>query len=161
MVRQRISHLSGEATLVRGSVRRCLQQRDPAAPDAALLAACALAGWPQADAATLAATVRDGGDNLNGQRRRQLALAAALVGAPDVLVVDDAEHALPGPPLPALAALLERFPGTVLFATADPRLAALAEEVWWLQGGRLQPAPAAAPGAAGLRVVAPAAGWAA
>ena len=102
--------------------------------------------------------MRDGGDNLNGQRRRQLALAAALVGAPDVLVVDDAEHALPGPPLPTLAALLERFPGTVLFGTADPRLAALADEVWWLQGGRLQPAPAAAPGAAGLRVVAPAAG---
>ena len=158
LLRQRISHLSGEATLVRGSVRRCLQQRDPAAPDAALLAACALAGWPQADAATLAATVRDGGDNLNGQRRRQLALAAALVGVPDVLVVDDAEHALPGPPLPALAALLERFPGTVLFATADPRLAALADEVWWLHGGRLHPAPVAAPGAAGLRVVAPAAG---
>ena len=78
-----------------------------------------------------------------------------------VLVVDDSEHALPGPPLPTLAALLERFPGTVLFATADPRLAALADEVWWLHGGRLQPAPAAAPASARLRVVAPAAGWAA
>lgn len=130
-LRRCISFVSSEPALIRGTVRRCLQQRHATASDAELLAACVKAGWVDADETTLDTLVRDDGANLSGQRRRQLALAIALVGNPRVLVIDDAEQALPGDPVKSLAALLKVHPGSLLFSTADPRLAQLADDIWW------------------------------
>ncbi len=152
-LRRRVSFVASEPALIRGTVRRCLQQRHAAASDADLLAACVKAGWTDADETTLGALVRDDGANLSGQRRRQLALAAALVGSPTLLVIDDAEQALPGDPAETLAALLQDHSGSLLFSTADPRLAAQADEIWWLDPTPQQTRPAAASDPATLRLV--------
>jgi ABC-type bacteriocin/lantibiotic exporter with double-glycine peptidase domain len=140
-----VGFVAAEPVLPRGSIRRGLRQRRPDAGDDALLAACALAGWRDADAAALDIRVRDDGANIHAQRRRELALAAALVGDPPLLLIDEPERALPGDPVRCLARLLHGRRGSVLFSTHDPRLAALADEVWTLPAAA-KPAPAAAGG---------------
>lgn len=133
VTRQRcIGFVAAEPVLPRGSIRRGLRQRRPDAGDDELLAACALAGWRDADAAALDIRVRDDGANFHAQRRRELALAAALVGDPPLLLIDEPERALPGDPVRCLQRLLQGRRGSVLFSTDDPRLAALADEVWTL-----------------------------
>lgn len=152
-LRHCVSFVASEPALIRGTVRRCLQQRAAAASDADLLAACVKAGWNEANETTLGALVRDDGANLSGQRRRQLALAAALVDTPALLVIDDAEQALPGDPVQTLTALLQDHSGSLLFSTADPCLAALADEIWWLDPAPRPTRSAAASDPAALRLV--------
>ncbi len=130
--RRLASHLSAEPALTRGSVRQFLRQRQPRASDAQLLQACALAGWPQATAADLDHQLPDEGAGLSGQRKRQLALAGALVGQPRLLVIDDAEHSLPFPAEQQLSRLLAEFEGSLVYTTARPELAALAPTRWTL-----------------------------
>ena len=152
-LRHCVSFVASEPALIRGTVRRCLQQRAAAASDADLLAACVKAGWNESNETTLGALVRDDGANLSGQRRRQLALAAALVDTPALLVIDDAEQALPGDPVQTLTALLQDHSGSLLFSTADPCLAALADEIWWLDPAPRPTRSAAASDPAALRLV--------
>lgn len=151
-LRRALGVLAAEPLLVRGTVRQNLQQRRPNAAEHTLAAAAALTGWVDAGPALFAQTVSDAGANLNGELRREIAWAAALVGQPAVLLIDDAERALPGQPAARLQAFLRRYPGSVLFSTADPGLAALADEVWALPAAPLErptdspasPVPAAA-----------------
>ncbi len=131
----------------RGSVGANLRERCPHADAAALAAACTLAGWPHAlSEAALRGPVRDDGANLSGTERRSLMLARALVGEPGLLLIDDVEHALPGSARPALLRLMQQYRGTLIFATHEPALAALADEIWDLGTGQIgRPMAGAAP----------------
>lgn len=126
-LRGRVARLSPDMVPMRGSVRRFLSQRRPDAADGELLRACALAGWHDADARLLARPLRDAGADLPPLRRRQLTLAAALVGRPDVLLVEDAERALPGDAQVALRRLMQGHAGTLVLSTGTPTLAAMAD----------------------------------
>jgi ABC-type bacteriocin/lantibiotic exporter with double-glycine peptidase domain len=156
-LRRAVGVVAADALLVRGTVRQNLQQRRPEATDRALAAVAALTGWADAGPALFALPVSDAGANLNGELRREIAWAAALVGQPAVLLIDDAERALPGPSATRLQAFLRRYPGSVLFSTADPTLAALADEVWTLPAataGRQADAPTPPVAGRRLRLVA-------
>ncbi len=128
-----VSLIAPEMPLLRGSVGANLRYRRSSASLPALQAACEAAGWPHPlDDATLDWRVRDAGANLSGQERRALALARALVGVPLVLLVDDIEHCLAAPSVPALERLMRFHNGTLVYTTHDAALAALADEVWTL-----------------------------
>ncbi len=131
---------------VRGTVASNLRERCPDAEPAALAAACSAAGWPRlTNAEGLQAPVRDDGANLSGTERRSLMLARALVGSPPLLLVDDIEHALPGPARATLERLLRHHRGSLVFATHEPALAALADDVWDLGTGQIRHPQALAP----------------
>jgi ABC-type multidrug transport system fused ATPase/permease subunit len=123
----------------RGTVASNLRERCPDADRATLAAACATAGWPRPSSEEeLLAPVRDDGANLSGTERRSLLLARALVGAPALLLIDDLEQALPGPARVALERLLRQHRGSLVYATHEPALAALADEVWDLGTGQIR-----------------------
>jgi len=144
-LRRHLGLLSPDLPLLRGSVGENLHYQAGSVAPQALWRALALSGLGGQLAQLpdgLDTQVRDGGSNLSHGQRRAVQLARALAGRPSVLLIDDAEACLPGPPLETLRGLLAGWPGTVVFATSDPALAALADEVWPFGGqcgARLRP----------------------
>lgn len=138
-----VALLSPDLPLIRGSVRENLLYHG-AEPEPALLQRCLalsgldvlLARWPQG----LRTRVRDAGCNLSHGERRALQLARALMAEPAVLLIDDVHTCLPGEAEASLARLISAFPGTLIYSTQDAALAAMADDIWVLDAGRVKDA---------------------
>lgn len=96
-LRRVVATVPQRASLVSGTIRSNLTWRDEAATDEELWAALDMAqasefvrDKPQG----LDAPVEAGGKNFSGGQRQRLAIARALVGSPQVLIMDDSASAL-------------------------------------------------------------------
>lgn len=96
-LRRVVATVPQRASLVSGTIRSNLTWRDKAATDEELWAALDMAqasefvrDKPQG----LDAPVEAGGKNFSGGQRQRLAIARALVGSPQVLIMDDSASAL-------------------------------------------------------------------
>lgn len=96
-LRHVVATVPQRASLVSGTIRSNLTWRDESATDEELWAALDMAqasefvrNKPQA----LDAPVEAGGKNLSGGQRQRLTIARALVGSPQVLIMDDSASAL-------------------------------------------------------------------
>ena len=96
-LRHVVATVPQRASLVSGSIRSNLTWRDEAATDEELWAALDMAqasefvrNKPQG----LDAPVEAGGKNFSGGQRQRLTIARALVGSPQVLIMDDSASAL-------------------------------------------------------------------
>ena len=140
--RHAIGVLPQHPLLFRGSIRDNIVFGRDEVSEAALARAIHLAALqPVLDALAggLDAPVGDGGQLLSGGERQRVALARALVHAPQLLILDEPTNHLDRD---VVATLIERLLGapdrpTCLIATHDPRLLALADDVYDLAGGTL------------------------
>lgn len=96
-LRRVVATVPQRASLVSGTIRSNLTWRDEAATDEDLWAALDMAqasefvrNKPQG----LDAPVEAGGKNFSGGQRQRLAIARALVGSPQILIMDDSASAL-------------------------------------------------------------------
>ena len=96
-LRHVVATVPQRASLVSGTIRSNLTWRDEAATDEELLAALDMAqasefvrNKPQG----LDAPVEAGGKNFSGGQRQRLTIARALVGSPQILIMDDSASAL-------------------------------------------------------------------
>lgn len=96
-LRRVVATVPQRASLVSGSIRSNLTWRDEAATDEELWAALDMAqasefvrNKPQG----LGAPVEAGGKNFSGGQRQRLTIARALVGSPQILIMDDSASAL-------------------------------------------------------------------
>lgn len=96
-LRRVVATVPQRASLVSGSIRSNLTWRDEAATDEELWAALDMAqasefvrNKPQG----LDAPVKAGGKNFSGGQRQRLTIARALVGSPQILIMDDSASAL-------------------------------------------------------------------
>ncbi|MGW6907209.1 ATP-binding cassette domain-containing protein [Streptomyces sp. NPDC054940] len=134
-VRRVIRLTSPELPLLRGSVGKNLRHGEP--PDAA-------EGADKKHIEALAellphglrTRVGENGHGLSMAVRYQVAMVRALRSGPRVLLLDDA------PPEEALTSglverLFEQYPGTVIYVTDEPKLAARADVLWRIDDGRL------------------------
>lgn len=134
-VRRVIRLTSPELPLLRGSVGKNLRHGEP--PDAAGGADEELTeALAELLPDGLRTRVGEGGHGLSMAARYQVATVRALRSGPRVLLLDEArsEEAL-GSDL--VERLLERYPGTVIYVTDDPKLAARADVLWRIEDGRL------------------------
>ncbi|MBT2419302.1 ABC transporter ATP-binding protein [Streptomyces sp. ISL-22] len=133
-VRRVIRLTSPELPLLRGSVGKNLRDGEP--PDAAEVAdeepVEALAELlPHG----LHTRVGEGGHGLSMAMRYQVAMVRALRSGPRVLLLDEARSDALGSDL--MERLLGRYPGTVIYVTDEPELAARADVLWRIEDGRL------------------------
>ncbi len=95
-LREHIGIVPQRAVLFRGSIRDNLKMRRSDATDEQLLAALEIAQGTEVvlDKGGLDAAVESGGKNFSGGQRQRLTIARALVGDPDILILDDSASAL-------------------------------------------------------------------
>lgn len=96
-LRRVVATVPQRASLVSGSIRSNLTWRDEAATDEELWAALDMAQaseFVRNKSQGLDAPVEAGGKNFSGGQRQRLTIARALVGSPQILIMDDSASAL-------------------------------------------------------------------
>lgn len=96
-LRHVVATVPQRASLVSGTIRSNLTWRDEAATDEELWAALDMAqasGFVRNKPQGLDAPVEAGGKNFSGGQRQRLTIARALVGSPQILIMDDSASAL-------------------------------------------------------------------
>ena len=83
------------------------------------------------------ATRLHGAQTLSQGEAARVRLARAVLGRPRLLLLDEIETGMDGEARQRLEMLLANYRGTVIYATHDAALAALAHEQWQLTDGRL------------------------
>jgi ABC-type multidrug transport system fused ATPase/permease subunit len=144
----RLGYLPQESVLLHESLldNVLLGARHPSASDVSRALGAAGAGALLATLPRgLATRVGERGLRLSGGERRRIALARALVGSPDLLLLDEPTSELDADSSAALSRTLLSLRGamTIVAVTHDPALAAAADRVYLLDGGRLTPHGAA------------------
>lgn len=81
--------------------------------------------------------VLEGGRNLSVGQRQRIALARALMGNPAILLLDEPTVNLDAETTDVFHSVILHHRGAVFIATHDDREAALADEVWCMEGGHL------------------------
>lgn len=135
---QHLGVMSPDLPLMRGSIRRNLTYRNPAATEAEIhqvVTACNLdevfADLPDG----MDGWVTEGGMNLSVGQRQLLALGRAMLGNPRILLLDEPMANLDERTRDIVLTALHRYLGTVLFVTHDPATAEAADQVWRLEKG--------------------------
>lgn len=96
-LRHVVATVPQRASLVSGTIRSNLTWRDEAAPDEDLWAALDMAQaseFVRSKPQGLDTPVEAGGKNFSGGQRQRLTIARALVGSPQILIMDDSASAL-------------------------------------------------------------------
>ena len=76
--------------------------------------------------------ITDGGANLSAGQRVRIMLARALFGAPKVLLLDEIDGVLDGEGVSLIDAMLEAYPGTVLWVSHTESRFDRADQMWYL-----------------------------
>ncbi len=138
---RRILGLVGpDLPLLRGSVRRNLLYRWPDAPPEEIervVALCELDAMIDALPEGMDTRIAEGGMGLSAGQRQRLALARSLVGAPPVLLLDEADANLDPLTAQVVDRVLEQHTGIVLMVTHRRERIETADVVWHLRDGRL------------------------
>lgn len=129
-VRKRIAMVSPELGLLRASLRLNLTYGAAGVGDEEIdrvLALCRLQPLVARLPRGLDTRLPSNGEGLSTGERTRIALARALLAGSRVLLLDETEAHLDRPAREALDALIESFPGTIVFATHDAAQVARAQ----------------------------------
>lgn len=150
-LRANIGMVGPDLPLLRGSIERNLRYRYPHASAEQLQEVMQLCGVDEMVAGMargLRTRISEGGRNLSAGQRARLALARALLGAPPILLLDEADANLDGESETLIQRVLQGYRGTILIVSHRyPRLAKM-DQVWHLgrsETGIPERSPAAPP----------------
>ena len=141
-LRGKVNVVMQKAQLFGGTIRSNLLWGNKNATDAELWAAletAQAAEFVQAKPLGLDEPVEQGGRNLSGGQKQRLTIARALVGKPDILILDDSASARDYATDAALRKALAALPGSLTVFIVSQRAASLqhADQILVLDDGRL------------------------
>lgn len=127
VLRARIGYVPQKSVLFRGSIRKNLCFRKENATDGELWDAVRIAQATEVveNKGGLDAVIEENGQNLSGGQRQRLCIARALVGDPDILILDDSASALDYATDARLRAALTRLPDDPLIFIVSQRVASV------------------------------------
>jgi ATP-binding cassette subfamily C protein len=138
--RQRVAYVQQDPALFHGTIGDNLRWASPTVDTAAMTHALerASAQFVLALPDSLETVVGDKGLRLSGGERQRIALARALLRAPDLLILDEATSALDAANEAAILSAVVRLHGqmTIVIVGHRPAMLALADQVIELDGGR-------------------------
>ena len=142
VLRGRVSVVMQKAQLFGGTIRSNLLWGNKNASDADLwkaLETAQAADFVRAKPLGLDEPVEQGGRNLSGGQKQRLTIARALVGKPEILILDDSASALDYATDAALRKALAALPGDLTVFIVSQRAASLqhADQILVLDDGRL------------------------
>ena len=142
VLRGSVSVVMQKAQLFGGTIRSNLLWGNKNASDADLWAAletAQAAEFVKAKPLGLDEPVEQGGRNLSGGQKQRLTIARALVGKPDILILDDSASALDYATDAALRKALAALPGSLTVFIVSQRAASLqhADQILVLDDGKL------------------------
>jgi len=151
-----VGYVAQELVLFHDSVYANIALGDPAIDESQVIRALEAAGaWEFVSALPegLQTTVGEKGSQLSGGQRQRIALARALVGDPQLLILDEVTSALDPKTEQEICRTLAGLAGrlTIVTITHRPQLVEIADQVLELVEGRLQAAPGAAPQRSALK----------
>ena len=139
-VRRTVGMVSPDLPLLRGKIGKNLRYRFPDAPAEEIKrikTLCEidniLSDLPQGDQTRLT----EGGLNLSLGQRQRIELARALMGNPEILLLDEPDAHLDHWAGALLDKILTEFQGTVLTITHNPQRLAQVDIIWRIDNGRL------------------------
>ncbi len=141
-LRGKVSVVMQKAQLFGGTIRSNLLWGNKDATDAQLWAAletAQAAEFVRAKPLGLDEPVEQGGRNLSGGQKQRLTIARALVGSPEILILDDSASALDYATDAALRKALAALPGELTVFIVSQRAASLqhADQILVLDDGRM------------------------
>lgn len=139
-LRSRVALVSTSLGLKRGTLRRQVCLRRPRATQAeidAVLQRCRLEEPVAKLGNGLDTRLQEGWPELPAVLRVRLLLAQALLGEPDVLLLDDVDSTVPVSQVHELRAMLADFRGVVVLVSNEPRWRSWATATWTM----VEPAP--------------------
>lgn len=137
---RRVGMVGPDFPLMAGTLRRNLTYRKPGATPEEIdrvIALCGLDELIEQLPGGLGFWVLEGGRNLSAGQRQRVALARALMGNPAIMLLDEPTATLDAESADVLHSVMLHHRGAVFVATHDDREAALADEVWRFDRGRL------------------------
>lgn len=157
-LRRRIGLAAPTVPLLRGTLGMNLRYRMPKADAAEIdrvIAGCHLGPVVARLADGLATRLADGAPELSKSEIARVQIARAILGTPDLLLLDEVDMHLDPVAAETIADTLRDYPGIVLLTASSEAFQKLTQSSWRIEGGRLQAVqrPAScigAPGAAAL-----------
>jgi ABC-type multidrug transport system fused ATPase/permease subunit len=134
-LRANIGMVGPDLPLLRGSIERNLRYRCPHASAEQLQEAMQLCGVDEmvaGMASGLRTRINEGGRNLSAGQRARLALARALLGAPPILLLDEADANLDDESESLIQRVLQDYRGTILIVSHRYTRLAKMDQVWHL-----------------------------
>jgi ABC-type multidrug transport system fused ATPase/permease subunit len=137
---RRIGMVGPDLPLMTGTVRRNLTYRRPTATAEEIervVALCRLDDIVDQLPGGMSFWVVEGGRNLSVGQRQRVALGRALLANPAILLLDEPTVNLDAESTDVMHSVILHHRGAVFIATHDEREAALADEVWVMESGRI------------------------
>lgn len=140
-LRRQVGYVSADIPLMRGSLRKNIRY-GAGRVDADFLQEtihqCGLDELVERLPRGLDTRIAEGGRDLSQGERMRVGLARALLLAPRVLLLDEADANLDGAAIVALNRVIDRFEGTVLMVTHRDAAVSACDRVWTLNAGRIE-----------------------
>ncbi len=139
-LRKSIGMVSHNLPLLKGSIRKNICYRCPNATEdeiSLVVKRCGLEQLLDSLPGGLETKLKEGGQNLSQGECQRIALARAIIGTPELLILDEADAFLDDEAMALFSNIVRGYPGLVIMATHNIDHVVISDQIWLIDKGEL------------------------